>query len=84
MSDKRSDYITWDEYFMGVAELSAKRSKDPSTQVGAALSARTIRFCLWATTDSQKGVPMMNSHGERNAKKKIPTMQSIFILPIVN
>lgn len=28
-------HITWDEYFMGVALLSAKRSKDPSTQVGA-------------------------------------------------
>ncbi|MBQ9900099.1 MAG: dCMP deaminase family protein [Acholeplasmatales bacterium] len=30
-------HITWDEYFMGVALLSAKRSKDPSTQVGACL-----------------------------------------------
>ena len=37
MSEKRKDYITWDEYFMGVAELSAKRSKDPSTQVGACI-----------------------------------------------
>ena len=35
MSQKRTDYITWDEYFMGVAMLAAKRSKDPSTQVGA-------------------------------------------------
>ncbi|MBL7731047.1 MAG: dCMP deaminase family protein [Chitinophagaceae bacterium] len=34
---KRTDYITWDEYFMGVALLSAKRSKDPSTQVGACI-----------------------------------------------
>jgi len=34
---KRTDYITWDEYFMGVALLSAKRSKDPKTQVGALL-----------------------------------------------
>ena len=34
---KRSDYITWDEYFMGVASLSAQRSKDPSTQVGACI-----------------------------------------------
>ena len=32
---KREDYLTWDEYFMGIALLSAKRSKDPSTQVGA-------------------------------------------------
>ncbi|HLF47234.1 MAG TPA: dCMP deaminase family protein [Chitinophagaceae bacterium] len=34
---KRADYISWDEYFMGVALLSAKRSKDPSTQVGACI-----------------------------------------------
>lgn len=37
MSEKRSDYISWDEYFMGVAALSAKRSKDPNTQVGACI-----------------------------------------------
>ncbi len=37
MSNKREDYITWDEYFMGVAMLSAQRSKDPSTQVGACI-----------------------------------------------
>lgn len=34
---KREDYISWDQYFMGVALLSAMRSKDPSTQVGACL-----------------------------------------------
>ena len=34
---KRADYITWDEYFMGVALLSGRRSKDPSTQVGACI-----------------------------------------------
>ena len=34
---KRSNYISWDEYFMGVALLSAKRSKDPNTQVGACI-----------------------------------------------
>ena len=34
---KRNDYITWDEYFMGIAYLSAMRSKDPSTQVGACI-----------------------------------------------
>lgn len=35
--DKRNDYISWDEYFMGVALLAAQRSKDPSTQVGACI-----------------------------------------------
>ena len=34
---KRTDYISWDEYFMGVAKLAARRSKDPSTQVGACI-----------------------------------------------
>lgn len=34
---KRQDYITWDEYFMGVAKLAALRSKDPGTQVGACI-----------------------------------------------
>jgi len=37
MGDKRQDYISWDEYFMGVAMLSAMRSKDPNTQVGACI-----------------------------------------------
>ena len=34
---KRTDYISWDEYFMGVALLAARRSKDPNTQVGACI-----------------------------------------------
>jgi len=34
---KRSDVISWDDYFMGMAHLSAKRSKDPNTQVGACI-----------------------------------------------
>lgn len=34
---KRTDYITWDEYFMGVALLASMRSKDPNTQVGACI-----------------------------------------------
>ena len=37
MGGKRNDYISWDEYFMGVAALSGMRSKDPSTQVGACI-----------------------------------------------
>ena len=34
---KRQDYISWDEYFMGVAMLAARRSKDPNTQEGACI-----------------------------------------------
>ena len=36
-NQKRSDYISWDEYFMGVAMLSGMRSKDPNSQVGACI-----------------------------------------------
>ena len=34
---KREDYLSWDQYFMGIALLSAERSKDPNTQVGACI-----------------------------------------------
>ena len=37
MGGKRENYISWDEYFMGVAKLSGMRSKDPNTQVGACI-----------------------------------------------
>ncbi len=37
MGGKREDYISWDEYFMGVAALAGMRSKDPNTQVGACI-----------------------------------------------
>ena len=39
---KRNGYISWDEYFMGVALLASQRSKDPSTQVGACIVVGTI------------------------------------------
>ena len=38
MSEKRADVLSWDEYFMAVALLSAGRSKDPNTQVGACVA----------------------------------------------
>ena len=34
---KRNDVLSWDQYFMAMAHLSAKRSKDPNTQVGACI-----------------------------------------------
>lgn len=34
---KRTDYLSWDDYFMGISLLSAQRSKDPNTQVGACI-----------------------------------------------
>lgn len=34
---KKNDYLSWDQYFMGIAKLSAMRSKDPNTSVGACI-----------------------------------------------
>ena len=34
---KRENYLPWEDYFMNIAYLSAMRSKDPSTQVGACI-----------------------------------------------
>ena len=34
---KKENYLKWDEYFMGIALLSAERSKDPHTSVGACI-----------------------------------------------
>ena len=43
-SEKRKDYLSWNEYFMAIAKLSAMRSKDPSTQVGACIVSRDNRI----------------------------------------
>lgn len=40
LADKRKDYLSWDEYFMGVAMLSGMRSKDPGTQVGCCIVSK--------------------------------------------
>lgn len=55
MSHKREDYITWDEYFMGVAELSALRSKDPSTQVGACIVSQDNKILSMGYNGFPKG-----------------------------
>lgn len=44
MAGKRSGYIGWDQYFMGVALLAAQRSKDPGSQVGACIVNRDNRI----------------------------------------
>lgn len=57
---KRTDYISWDEYFMGVACLSAQRSKDPNTQVGACIVSEDNRIM----TVGYNGMPMGCSDDE--------------------
>ena len=51
MSGKRTDYLTWDEYFMGVAMLSGMRSKDPIRRLAVVLSVRIIKSSLWDIMD---------------------------------
>lgn len=44
LNKQRKDYLTWDDFFMGVAKLAAQRSKDPSTQVGACVVSKDNRI----------------------------------------
>ncbi len=55
MSDKREDYISWDEYFMGVAILSGMRSKDPNTQVGACIVSEDNKILSMGYNGFPKG-----------------------------
>ena len=55
MSGKRQDYISWDEYFMGVALLSGMRSKDPNTQVGACIVSRDNKILSMGYNGFPKG-----------------------------
>ena len=55
MTKKRDDYLDWDTYFMAVAKLSAKRSKDPSTQVGACIVAADNRILSIGYNGSPNG-----------------------------
>ena len=74
MGSKRKDYISWDEYFMGVAILSGMRSKDPNTQVGCCIVSQDNKIlsmgynglpigCSDDITGFPSDVPMMNFPG---------------------
>lgn len=53
---KREDYISWDEYFMGIAILSSYRSKDPNTQVGACIVNDKHRILSIGYNGAPKGL----------------------------
>ncbi|MBE6635904.1 MAG: dCMP deaminase family protein [Ruminococcaceae bacterium] len=69
MSDKREDYISWDDYFMGVALLAAQRSKDPSTQVGACIVDETNRILSTGYNGFPKGCSDDDFPWNRNAEE---------------
>ena len=57
MSDKRQDYISWDEYFMSVAKLAGMRSKDPNTQVGCCIVSDKNRILSVGYNGFPNGIP---------------------------
>ena len=55
MSSKRKDYISGDEYFLGVAYLSGMRSKDPNTQVGSCIVSEDNKILSMGYNGLPKG-----------------------------
>ncbi len=80
MSDKRQDYISWDEYFMGVAILSGMRSKDPNTQVGACIVSEDNKILSMGYNGFPKGCSddefPWNRDGEPLSNKYFYTVHS--------
>lgn len=64
MGDKRKDYISWDEYFMGVAKLSGMRSKDPNTQVGCCIVSQDNKILSMGYNVCRQAARTMYFHGE--------------------
>lgn len=80
---KRQDYISWDDFFFGVADLASKRSKDPATQVGACIVDEDKRIVgvgyngmplgtsddcgFWKKSDDIKNKHLYVCHAEANA-----------------
>ncbi len=52
----RKDYLSWDDYFMGIAKLSAMRSKDPNTQVGACIVTHDNRILSTGYNGTPNGI----------------------------
>ena len=83
--NKREDYISWDEYFMGVAMLSAMRSKDPNTQVGACIVSEDHKILSMG----YNGLPVGCSDDDREVlvggnRMASPTTINIFIRHTAN
>lgn len=56
VNKQRDDYLTWDEFFMGVSKLAAMRSKDPSTQVGACIVGSDNRILSIGYNGTPNGI----------------------------
>ena len=65
---KRKDYLMWDEFFMGIAKLSAGRSKDPNTQVGACIVSQDNRVLSCGYNGAPNNFPDEKFPWEREGK----------------
>lgn len=73
MSGKREDYISWDEYFMGVAQLAGMRSKDPNTQVGSCIVDQNHKILSIGYNGLPRGCSDDDFPWERFGEKEIQT-----------
>ena len=73
MSGKRADYISWDEYFMGVAILSGLRSKDPNTQVGCCIVSQDNKILSMGYNGLQMGCSDDEFPWEREGENPLET-----------
>lgn len=70
---KRKDYISWDEYFMGVAMLASCRSKDPGTQVGACIVNNDNKIMSVGYNGFPRGCSDDDFPWERSGEKETDT-----------
>lgn len=70
---KRTDYITWDEYFMAVAHLASMRSKDPNTQVGACIVSKENKILSMGYNGFPRGCSDDDFPWDREAKDMLET-----------
>ena len=85
---KRTDYISWDEYFMGIAMLAARRSKDPNTQVGACIVSQDNIIISTGYNGMPKGCSddeyPWDRKGENEAETKYPYVVHAELNAILN
>ena len=78
--NKRDDYLNWDEYFMAIAKLSAKRSKDPNTQVGACIVSDDNRILSIGYNGAPNGFEDEDFPWLEMGKKFIPNIHMYVML----
>lgn len=73
VTTKRLDYLSWDDYFMAVAFLSAQRSKDPHTQVGACIVNKENRIVAMGYNGMPAGCSDDQLPWTKESPKKLDT-----------